>query len=109
MSESWLKKMWSLALRRKSVDAMSGISEEDKFTIAYGILDFFPVFKEKIEKKNNLSNMLTDALHVYIASKCSYFIYGDKKSVAKAKIIYRAFQVKTKIYYVDNFINNVEL
>lgn len=24
MSESWLKKMWSLALRRKSVDAMSG-------------------------------------------------------------------------------------
>ncbi len=24
MSESWLKKMWSLALRRKSVDAMNG-------------------------------------------------------------------------------------
>jgi len=24
MSESWLKKMWSLALRRKSVDAMKG-------------------------------------------------------------------------------------
>ncbi|KTB69487.1 MULTISPECIES: hypothetical protein [Pseudomonas] len=23
MSESWLKKMWSLALRRKSVDAMN--------------------------------------------------------------------------------------
>lgn len=90
----------------RSIDT---ISEEDKFTIAYGILDFFPVFKEKIEKKNNLNNMLTDALHVYTASKCSYFICGDKKSVAKAKIIYRAFQVKTKIYYVDNFINNVEL
>jgi hypothetical protein len=24
MSESWLKNMWSLALRRKSVDAMNG-------------------------------------------------------------------------------------
>jgi hypothetical protein len=24
MSESWLKKMWSLALGRKSVDAMNG-------------------------------------------------------------------------------------
>lgn len=24
MSESWLKKMWSLALRRKSADAMNG-------------------------------------------------------------------------------------
>ncbi|WP_311881142.1 MULTISPECIES: hypothetical protein [unclassified Pseudomonas] len=95
-----------LSVDGRSIDT---ISEEDKFTIAYGILDFFPVFKEKIEKKNNLNNMFTDALHVYIASKCSYFICGDKKSVAKAKIIYRAFQVKTKIYYVDDFINNVEL
>lgn len=90
----------------RSIDT---ISEEEKFTAAYGALDFFPVFKEKIEKKNNLNNMLTDALHVYIASKCSYFICGDKKSVAKAKIIYRAFQIKTRLYYVDNFINNVEL
>jgi hypothetical protein len=95
-----------LSVDGRSIDT---ISEEDKFTVAYGILDFFPVFKEKIEKKNNLNNMFTDALHVYIASKCSYFICGDKKSVAKAKIIYRAFQVKTKIYYVDDFINNVEL
>lgn len=95
-----------LAIDGKSI---SSISEEDKFTIAYGILDFFPAFKEKIQKKNNVNNMLTDALHVYVASKCSYFVCGDKKSVAKAKIIYRAFDVKTKIYYVDEFIENVEL
>lgn len=90
----------------RSIDS---ISEEDKFTIAYGVLDFFPIFKEKIEKKNNINNMFTDALHVYIASKCSYFICGDKKSVDKARIIYRAFDVKTKIYYVEDFISKVEL
>lgn len=95
-----------LEIDGRSIDT---ISEEDKFTNAYGILDFFPVFKEKIERKNNLNNMLTDALHVYVASKCSYYICGDKKSVAKAKIIYRAFGVKTRIYYVEDFINNVEL
>lgn len=90
----------------RSIDV---ISEEDKFTTAYGILDFFPAFKEKIEKKNNLNNMLTDALHVYVASKCAYFICGDKKLIAKAKIIYLAFNVRTRIYYVDDFISRVEL
>lgn len=94
-----------LSIDGRSIDT---ISEEDKFTIAYGILDFFPTFKEKIERKNNLNNMFSDALHVYVASKCSYYICGDKKSVKKAKVIYRAFQVKTKVYYVEDFINNVE-
>ena len=94
-----------LSIDGRSIDT---ISEEDKFTIAYGILDFFPAFKEKIERKNNLNNMFSDALHVYVASKCSYYICGDKKSVKKAKVIYRAFQVKTKVYYVEDFINNVE-
>ena len=93
-----------------SIDGRSieTISEEDKFTIAYGVLDFFPAFKEKIERKNNINNMFSDALHVYVASKCSYFVCGDKKSVKKAKVIFRAFKVKTKIYYVEDFINNVE-
>lgn len=94
-----------------SIDGRSttNISEEDKFTTAYGILDFFPVFKEKIERKNNMNNMLTDALHVYIASKCSYFICGDRKLVEKAKLIYRSFNVKTRVFHVDDFIEKVEL
>jgi len=95
-----------LSINGKSLET---ISEEDKFRTAYGILDFFPAFKEKIERKNNLNNMITDGLHVYIASQCSYFICGDRKSVAKAKVVYRAFDVKTRIYYVDDFINNVEM
>jgi hypothetical protein len=85
------------------------ISEEEKFTTAYGVLDFFPAFKEKIEKKNNMRNMLTDALHVYIASHCSYFICGDTSSIKKAKLIYQAFNIKTRVYHVDDFINKVEI
>lgn len=84
------------------------IGKEELYTTAYGLLDFFPVFKEKIEKRNNINNMLTDGLHVYIASRCSYFVGGDEKMLEKAKLIYKAFGEKTKILDVDKFSNNVE-
>lgn len=95
-----------LSIDGKSLET---ISEEDKIRTAYGILDFFPAFKEKIERKNNLNNMITDGLHVYIAAQCAYYICGDRKSVTKAKVVYRAFGIPTKVYYVDDFIRNVEL
>lgn len=88
---------------------LSYIEESEKYTTAYGILDFFPIFKEKIEKKNNINNLLTDALHVFIASKCSMFISGDRKSIEKAKLLYRTFKVKTKVYYIDDFIQRVQI
>lgn len=92
-----------------SGESLETIRESDKFLRTYGVLDFFPAFKEKIEKRDNMNNMLTDAQHVYVASKCSYFICGDTKSIRKAKVIYRTFNIKTKVYYIDDFINKVEL
>lgn len=91
-----------------SGNSLETMSESDKFLDSYGVLDFFPALKEKIEKRDNMNNMLTDAQHVYIASKCSYFICGDTKSIRKAKALYRAFNVKTKVYYIDDFISKVE-
>lgn len=88
--------------------SIESISEEYKIRLAYITLDFFPVFKEKIERNNNMNNIITDSLHVYIASKCKYFISGDAKMIGKAKLIYRAFGVRTKIYHVDYFIENIE-
>lgn len=82
---------------------ISTISEHDKFTIGYGILDFFPAFKEKINKRNNMKNMLTDGLHVFIASKCRYLVCGDKGLIEKANLLYRVFEVDTRVYDVDTF------
>ena len=84
------------------------IDEQEKFNTSYGILDFFPVFKEKIDKRNNVNNMLTDALHVFIASKCSMFVCGDDGLVEKAKLLYRIYGVPTKVYHVTAFIERVE-
>lgn len=94
-----------LGITKKSIDT---IDEREKFTTSYGILDFFPVFKEKIDKRNNMNNMLTDALHVFIASKCSILVCGDDCLVDKAKFLYRAFKSPTKVYHVKTFIERVE-
>lgn len=89
--------------------ALETVSEHDKFTVGYGLLDFFPAFKEKISKRNNMNNMLTDALHVLIASRCRYFIGRDEKLIDKARLLYRVFDIPTKVYKVDEFILKVEL
>jgi hypothetical protein len=94
-----------LGITKKSIDT---IDEREKFTTSYGILDFFPVFKEKLNKRNNMNNMLTDALHVFIASKCSMLVCGDDGLVDKAKLLYRIFKSPTKVYHVKTFIERVE-
>lgn len=94
-----------LSITGKSI---ATIGEREKFTTSYGILDFFPAFKEKLDKRNNMNNMLTDALHVFIASKCSMLVCGDDGLVDKAKLLYRIFKLPTKIYHVKTFIERVE-
>ncbi|ELX09089.1 hypothetical protein Jab_2c11490 [Janthinobacterium sp. HH01] len=90
-------------------NVLENLSDQNKIRTAYGILDFFPAFKERIGKKNNLNNMITDSLHVYIASQCTHFICGDRKSITKANVVYRAFGIKTSVHYVTDFINTVEM
>jgi len=94
-----------LSVTGKSIET---ICEQEKFTTGYGVLDFFPVFKEKIDKRNNMRNMLTDALHVFIASKCSILVCGDDSLLDKAKLLYGVFKVPTKVYHVKTFIERVE-
>lgn len=94
-----------LSITGKSI---STISEQEKFHTAYGLLDFFPVFKEKIEKRDNMNNMLTDAQHVFFASKCTYLVCGDGGLLAKARALYRIFGIPTRIYQVDDFIKRID-
>ena len=94
-----------LSLTNKTI---STIDEQEKIRSSYGVLDFFPAFKEKINKRNNMNNMLTDALHTYIASKCSLFVCGDSNLVEKAKFLYKAYKIPTRVYHVETFIEKVE-
>lgn len=95
-----------LSLSNKKLDT---IPLGEKITTTYNILDFFPAFSEKIKKNNNIRNIATDAEHLFLASDSRFFLCGDNKMLEKAKIVYKAYGVKTKVYERELFIQRVTI
>lgn len=77
----------------------------EKITLSYSLLDFHPYFKEKITKKNKLSNMVRDSKHLYFAHKANYFVTEDESTKEKAKFIYRVFDINTSVVGINEFIS----
>ncbi|HIF9273294.1 hypothetical protein [Photobacterium damselae] len=93
-----------LSLSNKTLDS---IPLGEKITTTYNILDFFPAFSERLKKNNNIRNIATDAEHLFLASDSKYFVCGDNKMLEKAKIVYKAYGVRTKVYEREQFIQRV--
>ncbi|MHA2760733.1 hypothetical protein [Vibrio harveyi] len=93
-----------LSLSGKTLDS---IPLGEKITTTYNMLDFFPAFSEKLKKNNNVRNIATDAEHLFLASDSRYLVCGDNKMLEKAKIVYKAYGVKTKVYEREQFIQRV--
>lgn len=82
-----------LSLSSKSIET---VSVGEKITTIYNLLDFFPAFSEKLEKRNNINNISTDAEHVLFASESKYLVCGDNKMLEKTKLIYQKYEISTK-------------
>lgn len=75
----------------------------EKITTTYNVLDFFPAFSEKLDRRNTQRNIATDAEHVFMASGSKYLICGDGKMVTKAKLVYEICKIETQVYNPDDF------
>lgn len=95
-----------LSISGKSLD---NIPLGEKITTSYQILDFFPVFSEKLDRRNNQNNIAVDAEHLFCASSSRYLICGDEKMVKKAKIIYKLCNVKTKVLTPEHFLHKLDV
>lgn len=74
-------------------------------TTAYVMLDFHPLFKEKLKKrKNSLSNIARDSKMIYYASFSKYFVTEDKSCLKKANFIFQAFQCRAEAINMEQFI-----
>lgn len=93
-----------LSLNNKALET---IPLGEKITTTYNILDFFPAFSERLKKNNNIRNIATDAEHLFLASDSRYLVCGDNKMLEKAKIVYKAYGVKTKVFEREQFIQRV--
>jgi hypothetical protein len=75
-----------------------------KLELAYSLLDFHPLFAEKISKKNRPSNQLRDIKHLYSASEAKFFVTEDRSSLEKSRFITHALGMKVKVLDVSEFI-----
>lgn len=81
----------------------------EKITTSYNILVFFPAYWESIDRRNNVKNVATDAEHVLLATSSRYFVCGDDKMVEKAILVYKTFDIKTKVMTPDTFMKTVKV
>lgn len=63
----------------------------EKLQLAYSLLDFHPLFAEKVTKKNRPSNQIRDFSHLFWAKDATYFVTEDAKSLEKSKFLASAF------------------
>lgn len=95
----------------ETIDAM--ITEKQKndffirFNYAYTMLEMFNITREKSGKKAkkfNYWSLNNDATHCYFASMCDYLITDDKGLQVKASILYRLFNIETRIFSTKDFV-----
>lgn len=78
---------------------------EELVTNSYDMLDFHPLFREKLKKqKNTLSNIIRDSKMVLYASKSKYFVTEDNSCYEKANFLFRTLGIKEKALKMSEFI-----
>lgn len=76
----------------------------EKINLAYSLLDFQPVFSEKVNKKNRPSNQLHDLKHFSAAADAKIFVTEDVGSLGKSRLVIRALGIPVKALNVSEFI-----
>jgi len=108
--EEELSKIWKEVVKNYIFSKNQNITDMELIIVAYVMLDFHPLFKnEKIYRKNKFTNIVYDANIVYFASGCDIFITEDEKCYKKSKFIFKAFNIKTKVYKISEFVNKFNL
>lgn len=109
-SEDELSKIWKENVKNYISSGDSNITDINLMSIAYVMLDFHPLFKnEKINNKNKFTNIVYDTNIVYFASGCDIFITEDERCYKKSKFLFKAFNIKTKVYKISEFVNKFNL
>lgn len=81
-------------------------TQEQLINLSYGLLDINPLFQEKLKgKKNTLDNIRRDGINCMLASRAAYFVSEDSFTREKAKFIYKAFGINTKVVSKSEFLS----
>lgn len=92
--------------------ALASIKEEEfddypwqrKISSAYTLLDFNQYFHDKINNGNQPINMRIDTDHLIYAAGASHLVTNDATFEKKARVIYLAFGITTKVSGIRSFL-----
>lgn len=77
------------------------------YYLSYTLLDLLGLCKEP-RKKVEFRNMQTDCYHSFFGTYCDCLVSDDKGMRDKSKILYNLFNVETKVYSIDEFIEQFD-
>lgn len=86
-----------------------GLDTEDSLlTIgtAYGLLEYFTPYKEKLTKKSSFSNIYNDGDHLKYAMNAKYYITKDKSSIKKINYLSKIYNINCKVFSPEQFVKN---
>lgn len=102
---------WKDIAKRYFGNGIQEPSMEQLLIQGYALLEMHPLMKkEKLKKnKNTLDNIIRDGNHCYYASEAKYFVTEDEGTRVKALFLYKAYDIKTKIYSMEEFIDKISV
>jgi len=70
----------------------------DYYLSAYNHLGLFGFRPDKLSEKNRFNNMVEDGFHSFYGSQSHIFITNDKVMYHRSKVLFEAFEVRTKLF-----------
>ncbi|WP_294314978.1 hypothetical protein [uncultured Chryseobacterium sp.] len=94
-------------LMKQTFEAVKDYNDYDKFVLFFNSLELHNVTKDKpLRKSQALESIHTDANHAWYASFSDVLVTDDKGLATKAYITYKFFEIQTKIFTTEEFLNN---
>lgn len=80
---------------------LNTLTKGQKIQNAYLLLDFSPLFRDKINKKNRPSNMDRDLKNLFFASDAKYYVTEDDATYKKSKFVARLLGLTVRVVKMD--------
>lgn len=86
---------------------LENMTKGQKIENAYALLDFSPLFRDKINKKNRPGNMYRDLKNFFFASDAKYYVTEDDATYKKSKFVARLLGLPVRVVKMDELRLNL--
>ncbi len=80
---------------------LNNLTKGQKIQNAYLLLDFSPLFRDKVNKKNRPGNMDRDLKNLFFASDAKYYVTEDDATYKKSKFVAKSLGLPVRLVKMD--------